>query len=190
MGGKDLKLAGKIHEDNCSLRSNANSCFSLGMLYFSGAYAQKKGERPSGKQLEKAAELHERACSLGNSQACGFFASMKLSGFGAPKDTEGAMSLFKRSCEENDAVACFKLGKVFLQDDKYELPGGRDASSAAKEMKKACDLGLPNGCQVLAVMNRKGDGVEKDAESFEKYKALTKKIIKQTGERLGVNVTS
>ena len=55
-------------------------------------------------------------------------------------------------------------------------------------MEKACRFGHPASCHTLAVMYRRGDGVEKDEKMFKMYAQMTKDLVKATGERLGATV--
>lgn len=181
---RDMKKAAEIFEETCSKRNHGNSCFSLAQMYQGGVLGENDQERKA-----KSFELTEKACMNGNSQACASIANYYLHGFGCTKDVAKAQELFKSACDENDAGACFKLGRVYLDGEKkHQVP--RDATTAFKYMKKACDLGHPNGCQVLAVMYRKGDGVEQNMQLFEDYRKLTLDIIKQTGERMGAEVVN
>jgi len=115
------------------------------------------------------------------------YADFKLHGFGTEKDVEGAQKLFEEACDENDPNACFKLGRTFL-DGKEKHGVKRNPEKAFKYIEKACDLGHPNGCQVISVMYRKGDGVEQNDQLFEDYRKLTLDLVKQAGERMGVDV--
>jgi len=135
----------------------------------------------------RAAYFIEKACKFGNSQACSALASFKLSGTGCEQDTASGISLLENSCENNDAAACLKLGSLYLRP-KAEYGIERDPHKAFSFIKPCCELGHPNCCQILAVMYRKGDGVEQNNELFEKYKHLTKRILKETGERMGVDI--
>ncbi|GBG25897.1 Cytochrome c oxidase assembly factor 7-like [Hondaea fermentalgiana] len=179
---RDLTKAAEIFEETCEKKQHGNSCFSLAQLYKGRVLGKDEAE-----QKAKSFELTDRACEYGNSQACSAIASHYLYGFGCAKDVPKAQKLFENACEENDPIACFKLGRLFLDGErKHHVP--RDAPRAFTHMKKACDLGHPNGCQVLAVMYRKGDGVKKDMKLFDHYRQLTLDIVKQTGERMGAEV--
>jgi len=141
-----------------------------------------------------ARSLLKRGCNLKDGlhgQACSGYATMCLSGTGGPRDIPTALSMLKKLCDapHNDARACVRLGSVYLRGDSTYPGVKKDIGAAYQIMKRACEeLGHPNGCQVLAVMYSKGDGVEKNEELAEKYREMTKDLLKRTGEKLG-NVT-
>lgn len=137
-------------------------------------------------RLTRAALLQKRACVLGNGQACSAAAQLMLHGVGCPKDVDGAVKRYDIACERDDAQACFKLGSLLIMGEKYGVK--RDPKRAAKLVEKGCDLGHPNACQVMSVMYLKGDGVEKNMKKHEHYKALTIRIVEQTGQRMGAEV--
>ena len=65
-----------------------------------------------------------------------------------------------------------------------------DYASALKFMKRTCDLGMASGCKNLAVMYRRGDGMDRpDEKKFQYYAKMTKDIARATGERMGVEVS-
>lgn len=169
---------------------HGNSCFNLATLYYADKLKANQLTREpklNGKDnKERAYFFLDKACKHGNSQSCGMFASMKLKGIGCQKDVPGAINFLEKACDANDPGACLKLGTVFLKPETYGVK--RDPARSFKAMDKGCSLGHPNCCQVLAVMYKKGDGVPQNNEMFEKYKKLTEDIIKQTGERMGVEV--
>mmetsp|Transcript_4649 Transcript_4649/g.5867 ORF Transcript_4649/g.5867 Transcript_4649/m.5867 type:complete len:238 (-) Transcript_4649:689-1402(-) len=189
---KNVPEASKLYDKTCYKSNHANSCFNLATLYFGGKLGSSGASLdPKANKLEddkaRALYFHEKACKNGNSQACTVFATLKLHGIGCKPDFKSSAALLENSCGENDAGACLKIGSIYLQPKK-EYGIERDPAKAFKFIKSGCDLGHPNCCQILAVMYRKGDGVEKNEKLFEKYKALTMRIVKETGERMGVEV--
>ena len=151
----------------------------------------KRLENESTSADTVARSLLKRGCELrdgAHSQACGAFATLCLSGTGGPRDVKTAIDTLTKLCEapHNDARACVRLGSAFLRGESVYPGVPKDLKVAHEKMKRACeDLGHPNGCQVLAVMYAKGDGVEKNEELANKYKQLTKDLIIRTGEKLG-----
>ena len=189
---KDEPKAAELYADNCMDRSHASSCFNLAMLLLS-----KRIEVPaklSGKEEPHdvvARKLLRRSCELkdgAHSQACSAFATVCLSGTGGPRDVKTGIEVLSKLCDppHNDARACVKLGSAFLRGEATYPGVIKDIKAAHEKMKRACDeLGHPNGCQVLAVMYSKGDGVEKDEKLAQKYRDMTKDLIVKTGEKLG-----
>ena len=198
--GKDLPKAAEIYHQNCTQRNHANSCFNLALLYYSRkvptqdsrAEASKPQAPPldpalKGKSYKECAyHFFDQACKHGNSQACGQFAAMKIKGAGCEKDVSGALGLLEKACKENDAHSCVTLAATLLKEKVDGVE--RDPKRAFKAVQHGCDLGHPNACQILAVMYKKGDGVDADPDLHEKYKKRTQEIIKQTGEKMGIDV--
>lgn len=187
---KDYAKAAEIYDKNCLQRHHGNSCFNLALLYHSGRLNEKEpvpDVSPAKKsQKETIYSYFDKACTFGNSQACGQLALRMLKGVGCKKDVEGALGLLEKACEENDAGSCVTLAGALLRPKDPTLK--RDPKRAFKSVEHGCNLGHPNACQILAVMYKKGEGVEADPEMHEKYKQRTKDIIKQTGEKMGIDV--
>jgi len=172
--GKDANKAQDLYTTTCIEGKFGNACFNMAKLYLAG----KVDDASTAKT--KGVEFLDRACAYGNSESCGVLGSFKLLGEQCDQDVPEAQRLFKLACEENDSKSCFKLGRTFLDGEtKHGVP--RDAVAAFPYMKKACELGDANGCQILAVMYAKGDGVEKNTKFSKEYKDLTLEILEQTG---------
>lgn len=123
-----------------------------------------------------------------HAQACSVFATLCLGGIGGPQQVDTAISLLTDLCQApyNDARACVKLGSAYIRGESAYPGVAQDFQKAFHTMKRACDeLGHPNGCQALAVMYHKGDGVKQDSDKAEQYKNLTSELLEKTGEKLG-----
>jgi TPR repeat protein len=208
--GKDDTKAAELYLQNCQERSHPSSCFNLAMLLLSKKITDlpennknkvtntTTSSENNGKEISSdvlARDLLKKACELKDGlhgQACSAYASLCLSGTGGSRDIATAFKTLNKLCDPpyNDARACVRLGSVYLRGESTYPGVQKDTTKAFRFMKRACDeLGHPNGCQVLAVMYSKGsDGVERNEALAEKYRELTKELVKKTGEKLG-NVT-
>jgi len=63
----------------------------------------------------------------------------------------------EKKCEEDDLASCVKAGKDAYEDDQ-------DYDKAKKYLKKACDGGKAQGCELLGGLYLLGKGVKKDEE--------------------------
>jgi TPR repeat protein len=170
--GKDRAKAEALFKGACHERKHGNACFAL---------AQVEQSRPEGSDPAIIWELTRKACEYGNRQACGTAGALRLKGRGCGKDAADAQRLFALACEENDSAACFNLGRLLLDGDK-DLGVKRDAAKAFPAMLRACQLGHANGCQVVSVMYKKGEGVAASEEQHELFKQRTLDIVKQSGQ--------
>lgn len=167
---------------SCFELKNGNACYSLGQLYQAGKLGQDNDERS-----KKTFELNKLACDYKNHAGCALAGTCKVQGFGCSKDVAAGKSMLKQACEDNDAVGCFQLGRLYL-DGKNKHGVNRDPAESYKYMYKGCQLGHPNCCQVLSVMYLKGEGVDRSEKLHAFYRERTMDIIRQSGEKMGASV--
>ena len=179
---RDYAKAKTIFEDNCHHLKNGNSCFGLGALYAAGKGCER--------DLTRARELFATACALGHTRGCDIHGAtcMDKSKGSPPQDFIGAEKSFTMACKKEYAPSCYRLGMMHLKG-QLSKNGDADAKAAHSFMKRACDLGSPNGCHTVAVMYKKGDGVVRDDRKFQYYADLTKELVKATGEKMGGTVS-
>jgi TPR repeat protein len=190
---KNENKASEIYAENCLKRQHPSSCFNLAMLLLSKRIPMPAALADNGKESsdQAARRFLKRGCDLKDglhSQACSAYATLCLSGTGGERDVPSGVSALQKLCDApfNDARACVRLGSVFLRGESAYPGVKQDKAEAFKFMKRGCEeLGHPNGCQVLAVMYSKGDGVEKNQTLAEKYQEMTKDLLKRTGEKMG-----
>lgn len=195
---KDVLKASTIYEDACFNQNNGNSCGNLARLYYPN-HKDKEEMKKISKQSElQALEndnartrfLFKKACDTKeNIQACTSYATLQLYQKNLDKfHFKEAVDLLDYQCQEEiDAKACFQLGTVFLKpNNRTKEFQKQDSKAAFKLMKRSCDYGFANACQVLAVMFKKGDGVPQSDELFEKYKEKTIEFQSQSAEQIGV----
>ena len=60
----------------------------------------------------------------------------------------------------------------------------RDSSKAFKLLKFACDKGFGASCFNIARMYRLGDGVERSEDMFNKYREITKEVMKRNAQTM------
>eukprot|EP00924_Labyrinthula_sp_SR-Ha-C_P015817 maker-scaffold_4-snap-gene-10.53-mRNA-1 protein AED:0.00 eAED:0.00 QI:97/1/1/1/1/1/2/462/245 len=196
---RNFKNASEVYETNCFENNHPNSCYHLGKLYFStNAKTENFVSVSKETQLtslstnrERARFLFKRGCELNQKESCTAYSTLVLNKIGTEKSLDkeqvlSSLNLLDRSCKGNDARACLKAASVLLQPKK-EFLIERDPSRAFGFASRGCDLQSANCCQLLAVMYKRGDGVEKDEEMFKYYKKMTEELVRETGERMGVN---
>jgi secreted trypsin-like serine protease/TPR repeat protein len=108
---------------------------------------------------EAAAARAEQACDAGDQAGCTALGKAYLYGSGRPQNRHIAELLLREACGAEEAAACHELGTLFgsiRKDQPYYF--GRQAH------ERACNLGLLDACEDLAVMlaerdpeNRPGD---------------------------------
>jgi TPR repeat protein len=192
---RDFATARAIYEKNCGARDNANSCFNLAVLVAQGAGGDKDEPR--------ARELLETACRFGHARACDTHGQTCLreaqrraktltsaSAAAAVADVAEARQSLAKACAKDYAPSCFRLGHMYRIGQLSADGKTADHVAAFKFMKRTCDLGMASGCKNLAVMYRRGDGMDRpDEKKFQYYAKMTRDIARATGERMGVEVS-
>lgn len=172
-GQQDLDVAVRSFEMACEGGFRL-ACYNLGQFYFKGAWVEKdtdkvrellkktcpprsagggifvdpcntfvdmtKGIGYKTEDQNKKRRL-ENDCDLGDANACFHLSVFYTEYLGPEPDYEKSRALLKMACEGNHPLSCLKLSMVysFGQDDhkKYSL------------VKKACNLGLVEACDML-----------------------------------------
>lgn len=102
--------------------------------------------------------LLDRACDLGDGEACTRYGASLLVGHGVPADVPRAIQRLERGCHLGAVESCRALGAALLSSS----PGvPHDDDKAARVLKRACDGGDLAGCGALGVAYATGRGVEK-----------------------------
>ena len=185
---RDYVTARAIFEKNCSQRDNANSCFNLAVLVSQGAGGEE--------DMARARQLLNRACKFGHARGCDMhgktclkMAQDSLSLGQKMDDIAEARQSFAMACAKDYAPSCFRLGHMYRIGQLSDDGKTPDYPNTRKFMKRTCDLGMASGCKNLAVMYKRGDGMDRpDEKKFQYYAKMTKDIAKATGERMGVKV--
>jgi hypothetical protein len=94
----------------------------------------------------KAAQLLDKACTLGNQNACGRLAFRLHSGRGTSVDNARAVQLAQQSCNAGAGVGCGAWGRALA--DGWN--GTVDKEQAKTLFTRACDMNDGRGCASLA----------------------------------------
>jgi TPR repeat protein len=123
-----------VHELDqwCSLGASA-ACEDLASAY----------DLPNGpRDPKRAAALTERACVLGEPQACVKFGILHESETGVPRDDAVARRYFNRACNRGASSGCWYLAQDTL------VAGGADRE-VARAAQRGCQMGSIEACELL-----------------------------------------
>jgi TPR repeat protein len=95
---------------------------------------------------QKAAQLYDKACGLGDNNACGMLAPMLQHGTGTAVDHARAVQLAQQACESGAAVGCTAWGESYAEG----WNGAADTARAAELLTKACEMNEGRACAALA----------------------------------------
>ena len=123
-------------------QGSASACGLFGRLLTSG--------EPTDADLERGMVLLELACGQDDLPACaaigGIYAREARSSVSARARAQGMLS---RACDRGAANACTKLARLTV----WVAP--RDRQAAGERLRRACELGDPEGCEDLALFEEK-----------------------------------
>lgn len=154
-GGEALTLevalanAFELYEGPCGA-GEAWACFGLGRFYL-------EGDQGVPQDLDRAAELLDRACDGGSAAGCAGLGLLVRDRAGA-EDPERAFELFTRACDDGDAAGCQNLAY------QYALGLGvpKNDLQAAVLYRRACEQGDAIGCYNAGLMHEQGRGFLRD----------------------------
>lgn len=185
---KDFEKAAKVYKSNCDDYGYGRSCFKYGNFSFIG-----KGKSGTAGDPLLAYNYYEKGCNLNDADSC-LHSGLILVSRSMPKeiktDVPKGFKLLTKSCEMNNATACFYLSGMFISgvqlNSEISHPPTTASSSVPakskeflveKDMKKAfqfaykaCELKNMYACANLSQMYARGDGTEKNEEKAEKFK--------------------
>lgn len=130
---------------------------NLGSLYYSGIGTERS--------TVKAAEMFEKAVSLGNSEAAVNLGFIYLTGMGLPKNYSKAIKLFQIAADDNNPTAQFMLGYAYYRGFGVK----KDFRKAFALMREAATTKYDDAQYVLSKMYLNGDGVAKNYGSAVRY---------------------
>jgi TPR repeat protein len=155
--------ASQLYRRSCELGSMLG-CRNLARRYLEGSGVEKSATR--------AAALLEKACQLGHPQACPQLTYLyahdcidKTNECGVDAiDPAMSVDKLREVCTEtNQPQAC--LGHGFMLEAGFNADSSEankpDAAGAAMQYDQACKAGVSAGCNALANLYRRGDGVER-----------------------------
>lgn len=97
----------QLYEMACN-NGNNNVLFDLAMVYINGS--ESDGDARIGKKLLK------RSIKYGNVSAMVFIANM----YHANGKTNKSKQYYKMAAEKNDPIACYRLGKIYMDQNKMK----------------------------------------------------------------------
>eukprot|EP00939_MAST-03C_sp_MAST-3C-sp1_P001109 g1109.t1 len=165
---KDYAKAASLYADSCNRGQHANACFSLGLLYLKGLGGLRKSKKTT-------VGLWKKACALKHDRACHMSAEMLAAGRGGvQRDLAAARVMREAACARGDPESCHALGvsRLLGKSDSRK----RDPKGAIRAFREACDRGFGPSCHNIAVMYRKGDGVERSDVLFQQYAKLAEQF--------------
>jgi len=118
---------------------------------FASENLDKANELYAKKNFNEAYLYFNKACGEGIKKACTMNAIMLFNGDGVAKDRVQAEKIFTKMCDENEGMACEKLGEMIA----YGLIKDKDGNEAKNEekakalFKKACDNGYNPACDFV-----------------------------------------
>jgi TPR repeat protein len=144
------------YEQSCAA-GKGEDCFTLGLTYYGLADHEDK-HLPM--DLARAALMFERACALGQTDACSNLGNMYSDGDQVPKDLKRAAELYEQACDHGVKEACANLGK--LLENGNGIP--KDVDRAAKLYEQACQHGVNAICNHLGWLYLLGQSVAKNTK--------------------------
>jgi hypothetical protein len=153
----DLAAALPLLERACAA-GEGSSCNELGLVALEGL---------GGAAPDPALALarFEAACAGGEPRGCHNAGAALLQGRGVAADEGRALALLGRGCAAGAAVDCFLVGITQERRGRWE--------EAAGALRRACGLGLPQGCLNLANLALHPEaGIGRPEEARALYRAL------------------
>jgi TPR repeat protein len=147
-GAKDVPRALALLEKACAA-PDAYACSQL-------AEVQLIGQDVHGKEAE-GRRLAKESCEKLGGWPC--YTDMGPN-FDPKRDHDRVFKLAQRACDGGDAIACYQLGQLVMED---ETGGGKvDAARATALYQKACDADMGQACFNLAWQFIRGTGAPQD----------------------------
>jgi hypothetical protein len=106
----------------------------------------------------EARPLLERACDMGNAEACNDLGEIYDSGYGIVQDHTKAAALFLKACNAGNVDSCLSLGVCYGNGSGVE----QDYSRAKEFFSLSCGKGNSLGCAYLGDIYKYGRGVAQD----------------------------
>ncbi|MFO0648395.1 MAG: serine/threonine-protein kinase [Polyangiales bacterium] len=104
----------------------------------------------------RAAQLFDRACTLGSAEGCGRLGDTLSRGRG--RDAAKAATAYQRACDGGRLEACVSMGRMLVDGRGVQ----RDRLRAVQLFQRACDGRQQEGCVRLAAAKRDGAGTSSD----------------------------
>lgn len=129
--------------------------YQIGMMYFKGLGT------PADNQ--KAFEYFKKSAELGNQYAKRLLAFEYISGKNFEKNIGKGIRLLTEFADNGDDFACYKLGEIYLQKEKYDI------EKAISYFEKSADKNMWSGYQLGRLYLFGTEDLEKDKEKAMHY---------------------
>ena len=123
-------------------------------------YFEKACKLSKRGNLQKAAQLYEKAAQLGHAEAQNCIGRMIYEGNGVSKDIATALTWFTKSAEQGFVKAQYNLGIMYHFGEGVD----QDSEKAIYWYTKSAEQGFINAQYNLGIMYKKGEGVDPDSE--------------------------
>ncbi|GAA9933109.1 hypothetical protein VN0866_01070 [Helicobacter pylori] len=91
------------------------------------------------KNSTRAKKYFEKACGLNDAEKCKKLAEFYFKA----NDLKKTLEYYSKSCKLNDAKGCYALAVL------YNEGVAKDEKQMTESLKKACELGLKEACDIL-----------------------------------------
>ncbi len=91
------------------------------------------------KNSTRAKKYFEKACGLNDAEKCKKLAEFYFKA----NDLKKTLEYYSKSCRLNDAKGCYALAAL------YNEGVAKDEKQMTESLKKACELGLKEACDIL-----------------------------------------
>ncbi len=132
---KNSTRAKKYFEKACE-SNDADGCIILREIY-SKAITREKARESIEEALEHTATA--KACQLNDAEKCKKLAEFYFKA----NDLKKTLEYYSKSCKLNDAKGCYALAVL------YNEGVAKDEKQMTESLKKACELGLKEACDIL-----------------------------------------
>lgn len=156
---EDVEKAQELFEASCAKKSGAG-CYGMALLAFDSRVG-------ASSDLAQGLAYEQKACDLGELQACSDLGTWYRGGTGVEQDLKKAHALFERACTDDVHFGCEHLAWAQV-DGEGEFTA--DPKAGFAEMSRLCKLPSPAACGSLGTMFHHGIGTEQDlAKARETY---------------------
>ncbi len=132
---KNSTRAKKYFEKACGL-NDADGCIILREIY-SKAITRENARESIEKALGHTATA--KACKLNDAEKCKKLAEFYFKA----NDLKKTLEYYSKSCKLNNAKGCYALAAL------YNEGVAKDEKQMTENLKKACELGLKEACDIL-----------------------------------------
>lgn len=133
--------------------------YQIGMMYFKGFGTPVDNQ--------KAVKCFEKSAELGNQYAKLLLALEYINGNNFERDIDKCIPLLTEFADSGDDFACYKLGKIYLTEEKYDI------EKAIFYFEKSADKNMWSSYQLGKLYFFGADGLEKNKEKAMEFLNLS-----------------